>query len=289
MRRILLVALAVASVGTIAAAPAVQARAVGHAHKLPQMHLRFGIRVGRMLRAPGAVNTQPLGLSLNWSGWGDTSKLGPFNYVHSKFVQPAISCNGTKNNFVSEWVGLDGFNSNTVEQTGTVSWCGGKNHRSPKYFAWFEMFPAASVNVYKIKPGDVIEPVVSFANGTFTLTITDHTNGKSATTSAACSQCLRTSAEWIIERPALCNNTLTKCFITPLAAFRPTVMAQDWTSIDGGKVSPVSRFVHTPLDIVQPLKHNKLKLLDSTGGLFAHGSAFSVHWRSRGGPVPIQL
>jgi hypothetical protein len=289
MRRIALVALAVASVGTMAAAPAVQARPVGHAHRLPQMHLRFGVRVGRMLRAPGALNTQPLGLSLNWSGWGDTSRLGAFNYVHSKFVQPAIVCNGTKNNFVSEWVGLDGFNSDTVEQTGTVSFCAGKNHRRPVYLAWFEMFPAPSVNVYRIKPGDVIEPTVRFANGTFTLTIADHTNHRTATTSGTCSQCLRSSAEWIIERPALCNNTFTKCFITPLAHFRPTVMAQDWTSIDGGRVSPISRFVHTPLDIVQPLNNNKLKLLDSTSGLFAHGSAFSVHWLNRGAAVPIQL
>jgi hypothetical protein len=30
--------------------------------------------------------------------------------VHSTFVQPAITCPGVKNEWTSNWVGLDGFN-----------------------------------------------------------------------------------------------------------------------------------------------------------------------------------
>jgi hypothetical protein len=251
---------------------------------------RFGVRVPGMMKVPGIVNTQPRGLSLNWSGWADTSKLGAFNAVHGQFRQPRVRCDGKKNNWMSEWTGLDGFNSNTVEQDGTFAACLGPHHRRPVYFAWYEMFPAASVNVFPVKPGDLIDSAVSFANGQFTLNISDLTRNRTASVSAACSQCLRTSAEWIVERPALCNNALTNCFITALANFGTARMQDAAASIDGGQMKPISRFAHTPIDMVQPKKDNTLILLAHTSGLDRHdhsSSSFSVKWKARGGIFPI--
>jgi hypothetical protein len=259
---------------------------VAGAHTLAQN----GMRVPGMMKVPGILNTQPLGLSLNWSGWGDTSKLGPFNAVHASFVQPAVRCDGRKNNWTSQWVGLDGFSDSTVEQDGTFSACVGPNHRRPIYFAWYEMFPAASVNVFAVKPGDAITASVTFSNGTFHLGISDTTRHKSAGVSATCSECLRSSAEWIIERPALCNNAGTNCFITALANFGTATMTDASASVDGGRLRPISRFMHTPIDMVQPLKHNKLKVLAHTGSLSRNdhsSSSFSVTWKGRGGIVPI--
>jgi Peptidase A4 family len=251
---------------------------------------RSAMRVPGMVKVPGIVNTQPLGLSLNWSGWADTSKLGAFNAVHGQFRQPAVRCDGKKNNWTSEWTGLDGFNSNTVEQDGTFAACLGPNHRKPVYFAWYEMFPAPSVNVFPVKPGDLIDSAVRFANGRFTLTISDVTRRKTATVSAACSECLRTSAEWIVERPALCNNSGTNCFITALANFGTARMQDAAAGIDGGQMKPISRFAHTPIDMVQPKQNGKLILLAHTSGLNRHdhsSSSFSVQWKARGGIFPI--
>ncbi len=288
MRKAGLLVLVLAAVGLGASPAVVRAHTVSHGR-----HLAVGgtMRVPGMMKVPGKIsNTQPLGLSLNWSGWGDTSKLGPFNAVHAQFIQPAVHCDGRKNEWTSQWVGLDGFADDTVEQDGTFAACVGHNHRHPIYFAWYEMFPAPSINVFPVKPGDVIVPAVDFANGNFTLTISDQTSHKTASVTAACSQCLRASAEWIIERPALCNNAGTSCFITALADFRKATMMDASASVDGGSLKPISRFAHTPIDMVQPLKHNKFKVLAHTSGLDRNdhsSSTFSVRFKGRGGIVPI--
>ncbi len=103
--------------------------------------------------------------------------------MHSTFVQPAITCPGVKNEWTSNWVGLDGFNNATVEQDGTFAHCGGPQSTKPVYKAWYEMYPANSVNVFTVHPGDVIDTAVSYAHGQFSLTVSDLTTGKSARTS----------------------------------------------------------------------------------------------------------
>ena len=53
--------------------------------------------------------------------------------------------------YASFWVGLDGFTSSSVEQTGTDSDCSG---RTPDYYGWYEMFPADPVNFTNpVSPG----------------------------------------------------------------------------------------------------------------------------------------
>jgi Peptidase A4 family len=161
--------------------------------------------------------------SLNWSGFAVTSSK-KFTYAESRFVQPTLTCPGDHaNEWSSNWVGLDGFNNTTVEQDGTAAHCGGANNTTPVYKAWYEMFPAGSVNVFTVSPGDTINTQVSFSNGKFTLTVADITSGKSATHTAKCAQCVRTSAEWIVERPELCTSA-TNCFLAHLADFGTTAM-----------------------------------------------------------------
>src|SRR5580693_434787 len=162
--------------------------------------------------------------SLNWSGFAVTSSK-KFTYAQSRFVQPTLTCPGDHaNEWSSNWVGLDGFNNTTVEQDGTAAHCGGKTNTTPVYKAWYEMYPAGSVNVFTVSPGDTINTSVSFSNGKFTLTVSDLTSGKSATHTAKCASCVRTSAEWIVERPELCTSA-TNCFLAHLADFGTTSMS----------------------------------------------------------------
>jgi hypothetical protein len=162
--------------------------------------------------------------SLNWSGYAVSSSQ-KFTYAQSRFTEPTITCTGSNNTWSSNWVGLDGFfkSNQTVEQTGTAAHCGGQGNKTPVYEAWYEMFPAGSVNVFSVKPNDVINTSVSFSNGKFTLTVTDITSGRSATHTAKCGSCKRESAEWIVERPELC--TATSCFLTHLADFGTTSLS----------------------------------------------------------------
>jgi hypothetical protein len=242
---------------------------------------------GAMVRAATAPGNSSIPtVSLNWSGYAATAAK-KFTYVHSRFVQPAVTCPGIKNQWTSNWVGLDGFNDATVEQTGTFAHCGGPQSTKPVYQAWYEMFPAGSVNVFSVRAGDVIDTAVKYAKGTFTLTVSDLTTGKTASHSAKCATCQRASAEWIIERPALCNNALTKCFITRLANFGTATMGAVKAQVAGGAVKGIGGFTNFPIDMVNPLKSGGFISLDTVSAL--SGRNFTATWNRTGTTVPISL
>ena len=229
-------------------------------------------------------------ISLNWSGYAVAGSK-PYSYVHSTFVEPTITCPGVADQWTSDWVGLDGYNDQTVEQDGTFAWCGGANDTTPKYEAWYEMFPAGSVSVFAVHPGDIIDASVSYSDSTtdFTLTVSDLSTGKTATDTATCSSCERASAEWIIERPALCNNALTKCFITELADFGTSTMTGDEAQVDGGNVKGVGAFNNYAIDIVNPDANGDggVYSLDTVGPV--SGKSFTATWQEPGTTVPISL
>jgi Peptidase A4 family len=241
---------------------------------------------GTMIRAATSGNSSIPTVSLNWSGYAATSAK-KFTYVHSTFVQPAVTCPGIKNQWTSNWVGLDGFNNATVEQDGTFAHCGGPQSTTPVYKAWYEMYPAGSVNVFAVHPGDVMDTTVKYAGGTFTLTVSDLTTGKTASHTATCAVCQRTSAEWIIERPAQCNNALTKCFLTRLADFGTTTMGSAQAQVAGRPVKGIAGFTNYPIDMVNPLKSGGFISLDTVSAL--SGKAFSATWDRTGTTVPISL
>lgn len=223
-------------------------------------------------------------VSLNWSGYAVTSKK-LFTYVHTTFVQPAITCSGVADQWTSNWSGLDGYTSGTVEQDGTFAHCGGSGNTTPKYEAWYELYPANSVNVFAVHAGDIIDSSVSYANGEFTLTISDLSTGKSSSTTAACADCARTSAEWIVERPELCNNAGTKCFLTELADFGSSTMSGDEAQLTGGNVKGVGGFNNIPIDMVDPVTGGGFISLDTVGAVNA--KSFTATWDRSGNTFPI--
>ena len=87
----------------------------------------------------------------------------------------------TKNSpYAAFWDGLDGYNSGSVEQTGTIGYCSGA---TAKYYAWYEMYPAGSV-VYSqpVAPGDEISASVVYST---TTTITGGAASNSRVSKAA--------------------------------------------------------------------------------------------------------
>jgi len=146
--------------------------------------------------------------STNWSGYAVTG--GRYTSVSSSWVQPAASCSGTA--YSSFWVGLDGDTSNTVEQTGTDADCSGS---TPVYYAWYEMYPKFPVNYNNtVKAGDHMSAsVTTNGSGSFTLTISDSTQGWSRTVNARLKSAKLASAEVIAEAPSSSGGVL------PLANF----------------------------------------------------------------------
>jgi len=242
---------------------------------------------GPMIATSEGSSTSPT-VSENWSGYATTSSKA-FTYVHSTFVQPAVTCPGVANQWTSNWVGLDGYNDQTVEQDGTFVHCGGTGNTTPKYEAWYEMYPANSVNLFAVHPGDIIDTSVSYSTSTseFTLTVTDLTTGKSGTDSATCATCVRSSAEWIIERPALCNAAATKCFLTALADFGTSTMGGNEAQLTGGNVKGVGGFNNTPIYMIDPLASGGFISLDTVTPL--SGQSFTADWDRSGTTTPITL
>jgi hypothetical protein len=227
-------------------------------------------------------------LSENWSGYAvtDTAK---FNYVHSEFVQPAIKCTGAPDRYTSNWVGLDGFTSDTVEQDGTAAWCGGPSNTTPFYKAWYEMYPANSYNVFSVQPGDLIDTSVDYAGGKYTLTVSDLSSHKSYSDVGTCSSCQRSSAEWIIERPAGCNRSETSCFLFALANFTSSIMSEDVAGITGGAVQGIGSYASSyPLYMIQPLKKGFITL-DTVGPVDETTQSFTAIFDRSGQVTPITL
>jgi Peptidase A4 family len=148
--------------------------------------------------------------------------------------------------------------------------------------------PAGSVNVFRVHPGDVIDATESYSAGKFTLTISDLSIGKSTTHTAGCGSCQRASAEWIIERPELCNNSFTKCFLTALADFRTSTMAGAVARVDGGSAKPITGFTNYSIDMIQPLQRGFISL-DGVGPVRTGADAFTTTWQRAGTIVPIPL
>ncbi len=139
------------------------------------------------------------GTSSNWSGYAAYGANGSFNSVSANWQQPAVSCT-SQNAYSSYWVGLDGYNSSTVEQLGTEADCSGG---TPSYSAWYEMYPKRSFSVgVVIHAGDNMAASVTYGGGnSYTLNLTDLTTGKSFSTSQKGGSARRTSAEVVVEAP----------------------------------------------------------------------------------------
>jgi Peptidase A4 family len=249
----------------------------------------------------GTTNASLPTYSLNWSGYAVTppTSSSKFTSVSSTFVQPSVKCPGGiggQGLGTSEWVGLDGFDNQTVEQDGTDAFCGGSGHTVPMYQAWYELYPAASVNVFDVNAGDSISASVTYKGGKFNLTIADTTSNMSSTKSAACGNCARASAEWINERYADCNKGETSCWLVALANFGKTTMTDNMASV-GAVPLPISAFPFGSsyaIDMVYNLNGKEspgrlgFESLDNTTAV-TKANAFNVVWQRSGGVTPIKL
>jgi Peptidase A4 family len=132
------------------------------------------------------------------SNWGGYVAQGSFSSISGSWTEPSVTCNST-NDLFAPWVGLDGYGSDTVEQTGVQTDC---SSGSPVLSAWYEMYPAAPVYWSDaVSEGDSFTASVnSNGGGSYTLTLTDNTKGWSHTINQSLSAD-NASAEAVIESP----------------------------------------------------------------------------------------
>jgi hypothetical protein len=231
------------------------------------------------LMAPGMCAGKTSGsswYSTNWSGYAVTGSSGSVASVQGSWIVPAVTGSRSTTAYSSFWVGIDGFNSNTVEQIGTDS---DIQRGKPVYYAWYEFYPNPmhQITTLSISAGDKIFASVTYSNGQFTVSITDV--GKSTWTSSPTTVpgATESSAEWIAEAPSSYFGVL------PLANFGTVKFGQDYTSISStcyatvnGNSGSIGAFGSSVQQVTMVTNRGIVKA--SPSSLSSDGTSFTVTW-----------
>jgi Peptidase A4 family len=237
----------------------------------PRQHAPMRLH-GNGLATDGSVTSE------NWSGFAVTGSA--FTVAKGSWTIPTVNCTKTPSTYSSFWVGIDGYSSSTVEQTGTDSDCSGS---SPRYYAWYEFYPAGSILISSVpvSPGNKMSASVTYSGSEFTIKITNVTTGKSFSKSSRVSGAQRTSAEWIAEAPCCTRSG----GILPLADFGTVDLGSDYTGVSGtndatdGAISgPISEFGSSVFSITMVSSGGANEAVPSA--LSADGTSFDVVWKS---------
>lgn len=250
-----------AAVTAAAAVPAAAAPAAAGRARPGQAGLTGLLRLIRPgVRWVGPAIGQQAGTaqSANWSGYAASG--GRYHKVSASWVQPRGRCSAG-DGYASFWVGLDGYGSSTVEQTGTEVDCSGG---SAQYYSWYEMYPSAPVNFSNpVRPGDHFTGSVTVAaGGKYTLVLADTTRHWRHTIHATLAGAANSSAEVIAEAP---SSTLG---VLPLTDFGTVHFA-------GSAVNGAAIGHYHPTRIVMTDGGGQAQ--DRISGL-SHGTAFTATW-----------
>lgn len=235
----------------------------------------LGIGVASVTAAPVLQTPAPV-FGVNTTNWGGYVVMGSSDSVSEvtgSWIQPAVSCTHTAG-YLGLWDGIDGFNSKTVEQGGTLAYCA---HGHAHYSAWYEFFPAPSVTIpsLTVTPGSPVSVTVTFNSSATDFAIMVEVGNSSFTHVGTVKGAVRASAECIDERPQL-NRHLTR-----LADFGEVRFGADSTSTIGcgatigGITGPFGSFSSVlEVNMVDHTHH----LLSSTSSLSSDGSSFTATW-----------
>lgn len=222
----------------------------------------------------------------NWAGYAVEAASGTkFTDVKGSWVEPSVSCTSSGSSYASFWAGIDGYASSSVEQLGTDSDCTGRNR--PSYYAWYEMYPANSVDLstktYPVAPGDTLSAEVSVSGTTFTLSLSDSPKGWTFTTTQTGSGLAQSSAELVGESPEICYFGGFYCTLASLSNFGTMQFSGAQAAVNGGGDQPFTAFGtnNGPHAITAETSNGTQRMVPS--GLTASPSgstdAFSLMWK----------
>jgi len=215
-------------------------------------------------------------VSPNWSGYAVTGAEGSIKSVTGSWIVPEANCTDSdpKNSGASHWVGIDGYTTRTVEQTGTDSDC---SKGTPNYYAWYEFYPYPGITIdsISVQAGDVMLASVTYSQGSFTATIRDERTQQSFSITQAVPAAKRNSAEWIAEDNA-----------TNFTDFGSAFFGQDETGLMG-TCAATSATTTGPIGKFPNALVHSITMVDSKGVTMAvpsplspDGTTFSVQWQA---------
>lgn len=164
-----------------------------------------------------AKRPRPGWSSGNWSGYALTGRRGAYHSISGEwfvpFVKPSL-----KPAYSSAWIGIDGFQNNSLIQTGT-------GHEFingiPRYYAWWEILPDAETIIpLPVYPGDHMRAsIVKKSRSKWSITLRNITrNWKFRTIKRYTGP--QTSAEWIVEAPQVNNSPTRLAHLSPVLFMR---------------------------------------------------------------------
>jgi hypothetical protein len=230
--------------------------------------------------------------SYNWAGYALSAASGTVTEAQGSWIQPATKCSSTDNGdqYAAFWVGVDGYTSTTVEQTGTLSYCP-QGSVAPEYIAWYEFYPAQAIeeiSTMTIHAGDKIQAMVKYSatKKTISVTLKDVTDGQSFTTSNPSGfTFLRSSAECITETPS------TGSGLAILANFGSVSWGKDYTMIKNtcsatvsGSTKPIGNFGANSVDIIMcsSLPCTGTAIMAMPSSISKDGTSFKVAFENAG-------
>jgi hypothetical protein len=159
------------------------------------------------LEAPIVANAT----STNWSGAMTFSPAGkPYRFVGGQWTVPSPNAPGVGTFYASEWVGIDGWNSNDVLQAGTETEVTDfVIFTARQVYTWWEWFPAGEVRIgnLPVEPGDVMYCLICADSTTHaTVSFSNQSQGVGTRfdiTPPAGTTLTGNVAEWIVERPTV--------------------------------------------------------------------------------------
>jgi hypothetical protein len=204
--------------------------------------------------------------SSNWAGYADTGSNDGFTNVAASWVQPAGQCS-SGDQYSAFWVGLDGYTSRTVEQTGSEVDCVGQ---TAEYYAWYEIYPSPEVTFSNtVKAGDKFSASVSYLGANkFRLTITDATQHWKRSATRRLAGAARSSAEVIAEAPCCTSSG----GILPLTSFGTV-------SFSGATVNNADLCTLKPVEITMP---------DASVSSLSNCQDFAASYTGSGGGSPVR-
>jgi hypothetical protein len=222
--------------------------------------------------------------SANWAGYVVHKSGVRFKRIIGSWNVPAVTCAPGRETYSASWLGLGGYSSKSkaLEQIGTDSDCDASGQA--RYSAWYELVPEAGHDFkMTINAGDRISASVTVNGSSVLLKLADTTRGTSVQRLLRASQVDTTSAEWIVEAPAICSGTTVSdaaCRQMELADFGATKFDRARATTTGGSTGTISSgtWWSTLISLVPDARTARYSTLGSAvpGSLASTGSAFGV-------------
>lgn len=217
-----------------------------------------------------------------WAGYAVTGS--GFTYVQGSWIVAPVDCTKTPNTDSSEWVGIDGWSSDTVEQTGTDADCNGK---TPFYYVWYEFYPLNTIVIkdVSIAPGDKFSASVTYkGDNKYLVSITNDTTAQGFSKEVEFSGAdgsgvpPRNSAEWIEEMD---GNKLSDFGVDSFGELYTGISTGVDEATDSSISGPITDFGSAVQESVSTRNGTSTgKDTAVPSALAADGESFTVTWKS---------